>query len=460
MAEKVNERKIALDILLEMEDSSNHEFSTIKRVLDRYDYLDTKSKAFIKYLAGGTVERKLTLDYVINQFSKTPTEKMALPILLILRMSVYQILFMDSVPDSAAVNEAVKLTAKRHFVGLKGFVNGVLRNISRKKDKIDWPEPGITRESKAYYLSIKYSQPEWLAGRWIGDYGIEQTEKIFRFFLKTRPVSIRFSRRLETEELKSLIAEMKKANNGNIVLKMNEILPYAMDLYHTDNIRYLPGYDEGAFLVQDISSMLVCELAGIKTDNTVVDVCSAPGGKSLHAADKLKGTGQVIARDLSANKCMIIRENVNRMRAANVTVEQYDAEKHDEKMESAADVLLCDLPCSGLGVIGRKPDIKMNTDEESIRSLQEKQRNILNAVWNYVKPGGIMMYSTCTVAKEENEDNVKWILENLPFEPVDLTDKLPEKMKSIDTAKDGYIQILPGEFETDGFFIAKFRRKE
>jgi 16S rRNA (cytosine967-C5)-methyltransferase len=221
----------------------------------------------------------------------------------------------------------------------------------------------------------------------------------------------------------------------------------------------LPGYDEGAFLVQDISSMLVCEVAGIKTDNTVVDVCSAPGGKSLHAADKLKGTGQVIARDLSANKCMIIRENVNRMRAANVTVEQYDAEKHDESMESKADVLICDLPCSGLGVIGRKPDIKMNTDEESIQNLQEKQRSILNAVWNYVKPGGIMMYSTCTVTKEENEENVKWILENLPFEPVDLTEKLPEKMKSIETAKDGYIQILPGEFETDGFFIAKLRRK-
>ncbi len=460
MADKVNERKIVLDILIEMEKIENRELSTIKRVLDRYDYLDVKSKAFIKYLADGTVERKLTLDYVLNQFSKTPTEKMATPILCILRMGVYQILFMNSVPDSAAVNEAVKLTGKYHFAGLKGFVNAVLRNIARKKDKIEWSEPGEDVDSKARYLSIKYSEPEWLARIWISRFGMDKTESMFRFFLETRPVTIRFARRLETDELKQLVARMKKSNEGRIVLKINDILPYAMDIYHTDNIRYLPGYEEGAFFVQDVSSMLVAETAGIKPGNTVIDVCAAPGGKSLHASDKLKGTGLVISRDLSENKCILIRENVNRMKANNIRVEQYDAEKHDEEMENKADVVICDLPCSGLGVIGRKPDIKMNTEEDAIKNLQTKQRKILEAVWNYVKPGGILMYSTCTVTLEENEDNVRWLCENYPFETVDMTEKLPEKMKSIDTADKGYIQIIPGEFGTDGFFIAKLRRKE
>ncbi|MBE5844624.1 MAG: 16S rRNA (cytosine(967)-C(5))-methyltransferase RsmB [Butyrivibrio sp.] len=460
MADNVNLRKIALDILIEMEDIEKRQLSTIKRVLDHYDYLDAQSKSFIKYLAEGTVERKITLDYVINEFSKTPTTKMAVPILCILRMGAYQILFMNSVPDSAAVNEAVKLTGKMHFFGLKGFVNAVLRNIARKKEKISWPSVGESNESRAEYLSVRYSEPKWLAEMWLNDYGFEKTREMFRFFLKPRPVTIRFARRLDAEALKELIGRMKKANNGKIEMKVNDLLPYAMELSHTDNIRYVPGFDEGAFFVQDVSSMLVCDLADFKRDGFVIDVCAAPGGKSLHASDKLKGTGRVIARDISENKCMVIRENVQRMRVENIVVEAYDAEKHDTNMENKADVLLCDLPCSGLGVIGRKPDIKMNTGEDAILNLQQKQRSILEAVWSYVKPGGIMMFSTCTVAKEENEDNVEWILKNYPFEPVDFTDKLPEKMRNIETAKNGYIQILPGEYGTDGFFIAKLRRKD
>ena len=458
MGQKASERQIVLDILVEMESIENRKFSTIKRVLDHYDYLDARSKSFIKYLAGGTVERKITLDYCIGKFSKTPIKKMAVKILCILRMGIYQILFMNSVPDSAAVNESVKLAEKNGFFGLKAFVNGVLRNIARNKDSIEWPKPGTTTESRAKYLSVMYSEPQWLAARWIEQYGAETTRDIFKFFLETRPITIRFSRRYDTQMLKNLLSEMKKANNGKIVMKVNDLLPYAMDLLHTDNIRYLPGFDDGAFFVQDVSSMLVCELAGIKPGNTVIDVCAAPGGKSLHASDKLKGTGKVISRDISENKCMIIRENVMRMKAQNITVETFDAEKHDPELVSKADVLLCDLPCSGLGIIGRKPDIKMNTDEDAISNLQEEQRKILSSVWNYVKPGGFMIYSTCTVTKEENEDNVKWILDNLPFEAVDLSEKMPEKMKDIPTIADGYIQILPGKYGTDGFFIAKFRR--
>ncbi len=460
MAEKINERRIALDILIEMGKSDSYQKSAVKLALQKYDFLDAKQKSFIKYLAEGTIERQLTLDYVIDQFSKTPLKKMAKPILYILRMSTFQILYMDSVPDSAAVNEAVKLTGKLHLMGLKGFVNGVLRNIARNKEEIKWPEIGATDESRIRYLSVRFSEPTWIAELFIKQFGFKKTAEIFSFFLKPRPVTVRFSNRFSADELRNIIAKMKQANNGNIVMKTSPLLSYAMNLYHTDNIAYLPGFDEGAFMVQDLSSMLVTEVSGIKRGDTVIDVCAAPGGKSLHAADVLKETGKVISRDLSETKCMLIRENVMRMKLHNVTVEAHDAERHDASLENLADVMYCDLPCSGLGVIGRKPDIKMNTDMDSVRSLQAKQRSILNNVWNYVKPGGILIYSTCTLTKEENEENFKWILENLPFEAVSIKDELPEPMREIPTLEQGYVEIIPGEFGTDGFFISKFRRKD
>ncbi|WP_026498044.1 16S rRNA (cytosine(967)-C(5))-methyltransferase RsmB [Butyrivibrio sp. WCD2001] len=460
MAGKINERRIAYDILAEMGKSDSFQKSAVKLALNKYDFLDANQKSFIKYLAEGTIERQISLDYVISLFSKTPISKMAKPILYIIRMGTFQILYMDSVPDSAAVNESVKLAAKLHFMGLKGFVNGVLRNIARNKANIKWPDYDESKASRIKYLSVKYSEPEWLSKKFLEDFGFKKTVEIFKFFLEPRPVTVRFSNRFETEELRGILAKMKEANNGNIVMKPSPLLSYAMDLYHTDNIRYLPGFEEGAFMVQDISSMLVTEVAGLRKGDTVIDVCAAPGGKSLHAADVLRNTGKVISRDISQNKCILIRENVNRMRCDNVVVEEHDAEKHDQTLENAADVLYCDLPCSGLGVIARKPDIKMNTDMHAIETLQAKQRSILNNVWNYVKPGGILIYSTCTLTKEENLENYKWILENLPFEAVSIEDRLPGPMKEVLTAGAGYIQIIPGEFGTDGFFISKFRRKD
>ncbi|MCR5341977.1 16S rRNA (cytosine(967)-C(5))-methyltransferase RsmB [Butyrivibrio sp. XPD2002] len=460
MAGEINERRVALDILTEMGKSESHQKAVIKLALNKYDYLEAKQKSFIKCLAEGTIERQITLDYVISQFSKTPIKKMAKPILYILRMGVYQILYMDSVPDSAAVNEAVKLAQKLHFIGLKGFVNAVLRNVSRKKDEIVWPDPGESTESRVSYLSVKYSEPEWLAAMFMEEFGFKQTAEIFKFFLEPRPVTVRFSSRFSAEQLRSILAKMKSANNGNIVMKPSPLLHYAMDLYHTDNIKYIPGFEEGAFMVQDISSMLVTEVAELHKGDTVIDVCAAPGGKSLHAADVLSNTGKVISRDISENKCILIRDNITRMGYTNVTVQEYDAERHDASLENRADVLYCDLPCSGLGVIGRKPDIKMNTDMNAIMNLQQKQRNILNSVWNYVKPGGTLIYSTCTLSIQENEDNFRWILDNLPFEAVSIVDRLPGKMKEMPTAGAGYIRIIPGEFGTDGFFIAKFKRKE
>lgn len=454
----VNVREIIVKIVMEVEKSKSHQQFVIKNTLEQYDYLDTQHKAFIKRASEGTLERLIQLDYVIDQFSKVKTAKMEPFIRALMRMSTYQILFMKAVPDSAAVNEAVKLCNRFRFGNLKGFVNAVLRNISRNKAELKWPEKNDIG-GEEYYLSVMYSMPLWICKMWLETYGFEKTEKILKFFYKPRPTIIRIDERLSQEQKDDLVKQISEANDGTVSIKKHGLLPYAYEMVGTDNIRYLPGFKEGLWVVQDPSSMLVSEIAELEKNQTVVDVCAAPGGKALHAALKMDNTGKVIARDISMNKCKKISENVRRVKASNVIVEQYDATVFDESMVGKVDVLYCDLPCSGLGIIGRKPDIKYNLSPSDLDDMAAIQKQILKTVWTYVKPGGYMMYSTCTVNKSENEEMVKWIVENLHMYPVDITSLVPEKLSHIPTLVDGYLQLLPGEYGTDGFFISKFVRE-
>ena len=204
--------------------------------------------------------------------------------------------------------------------------------------------------------------------------------------------------------------------------------------------------------------MLAAAAAGVQPDDVVIDVCAAPGGKSIQISEGLKN-GQITARDLTENKIAMIEENMDRMQAENIQAECRDALEYVPEDEERADVIIADLPCSGLGVIGRKPDIKYNMNLDNMNALAELQKAILKQVMHYVKPGGTLLYSTCTVNPKENEENVRWILENGPFESVSLEGILPKQIVS-DTLKDGYIQLIPGEYGTDGFFIARFRRRK
>ncbi len=452
-----NIREITLNIINEYYRDGGGKPSLLKNSLDKYDYLDTRDKAFIKRVAGGCIERQIQIDYVIDSFAKTKVKDMQPFIRDLLRMSVYQILFMDQVPDSAACNEAVKLARRHKFNGLSGFVNAVLRNIARSKDSI--PYPDVADDQGVPYLRAVYSMPEWICRMWISEYGFEKTRKMLEFFLQPRPTTVRVTHSEVPEVVSCLEKSLRDA--GCMVTK-SDILPYALNLEKTDNIRFLPGFDEGRFFVQDVSSMLVTEIADPGKDQIVIDVCAAPGGKSVHAAER---TAKVISRDVSERKCDIIRENVERLSLDNIEVSAHDARIHDAQLEGQADILFLDLPCSGLGIIGRKNDIKYNVTEQSLKDLAALQWEIISASWNYVKSGGIMMYSTCTVDRQENEEMVSRICAELPFEAVDFSKDLPESLKQgedgdklLSTAKTGYIQLLPGEFGTDGFFIAKLRR--
>lgn len=427
-----NTREIVLDMLLTIERGEEYSHKLIKAVLDKYDYLDAREKAFMKRLTEGTIEKKIQLDYVIDQFSSVPVRKMKPLIRCLMRMSAYQILYMDSVPDSAVCNEAVKLSMKRKFQNLKGFVNGVLRSIARGKEQIKWPDK---ERNLTEWLMITYSMPKFLVELWVKEYGMECTEKMLSGLEKVHPVSIRFHTRLDKTARLEYIAQMEALG---VKVTPSPYLEYAFLLEKAEGIASLPGYAEGVFTVQDVSSMLAVEAAGIKPTDFVLDICAAPGGKSLLAAEKAK---EVLSRDVSFDKLSLIEENAERMQANNLTVMQWDATVTDEILLSKADVVLMDVPCSGLGVMGKKRDIKYHVTPESLSDITKLQKAIVSASWQYVKPKGILLYSTCTVRREENEEMCRWICENFPF--------------TMEESR----QLFPGEDDCDGFFYARMRRK-
>lgn len=449
MNQQVNTRELILGILLEVNKEGQYSHLVIRSTLEKYQYLEKQERAFITRVCEGTLEYKLRLDYILNQFSTVPAEKMKPVIRELLRSSVYQILYMDSVPDSAVCNEAVKLARKKGFYNLTGFVNGVLRKIAREYGSIRFPG----KEEPEEYLSVIYSMPKWLVQRFLEQYGFEKTEKMLEVFLKEKPTTIRIREYLVEKEA---VLESLKSQKVTV-----EKAPYVENAYYVKDYDYLPALDAfrvGSIQVQDVSSMLVGDIAAPKEGDYVIDLCAAPGGKTLCIADKLKGTGRVDARDISRTKTDYIRENAIRQNFLNVVVTEKDATQLDSDSLEKADIVLADVPCSGLGVMGRKTDIKYKLNPAKIQELAGLQREILEQASTYVKPGGTLIYSTCTIGKEENQDNVEWFLEHYPYELESLDPYLCEELRS-ETTKKGYLQLLPGVHKCDGFFIARLKRK-
>ena len=365
-------------------------------------------------------------------------------------MSVYQILKMDHIPDAAACDEAVKLTRRRGLKNLSGFVNGVLRNISRNKDNIRYPDAD---KEPAAYLSMRCSMPEWLADMWIQDYGFERTAQMGQAMLEDQKTSVRVRNSWDIAAVKEeLQSEGLNVENGCI-------MPEALHISGYDYLGSVAAFAEGKIVVQDESAMLAAAAAGITGGEHMIDVCAAPGGKSMHMADLLRGSGHVYARDLTEAKVMKIRENIERTGLTNISAEVKDALEFYPEDEGKADIVMADLPCSGLGVMGRKADIKRSASPEKIKELAALQREILKVVQRYVKPGGVLIYSTCTVSKAENEENMRWFAEKFPFRLESMDAYVPEAVQNAQT-KEGWIQILPGQYESDGFFIARFRRSQ
>lgn len=445
-------RRLAMDILLETYKSGEFGNSILKKTLDKYDYLDGKKKAFIKKLTAGCLERKIQLDYIIDLYSKTKTSKMKPVILVLLEMGVYQILFMDQVYDTLACNTTVSLAKKKGFSTLSGFVNALLRQVCRNKENIPYPD---RNESFLEYLSAVFSVPMWITGMITKQYGEAVAEEILKGFHSQPLLSLRLKESMTDKEREALISKWKK---DGVQVKMSPYLPYAVEVKGTNRISTLEGYEEGLFSIQDVSSMLVCECAGIKEGDCVVDVCAAPGGKSLHAAEKLKGSGSVLSFDLTEKKVARMIENGKRMKADNLIAKVGDATFYREELKEKADVLLADLPCSGIGVAARKQDILLNLSREKLDSIIALQREILTNVCRYLKKDGVFVYSTCTLNKEENDGNVAFIKENLPLKQISLKGRVPECFEPY-LQEDGSLQLYRGELSCDGFFIAMFQKE-
>ena len=443
MTKPTKSRELILDILLEVLEKGGHSHVILRQALEKYQYLEKQDRALITRVVEGTLEYRLTIDAVLDRVSKTPVEKMKPVIRTILRMSVYQLLWMDRIPDRAVCSQAVELAEARRFHGLKGFVNGVLRSVSRRKEEFaftDW--------------SLRYSMPGWLIDGWKERYGAERTEGMLRAFLETPPTVVRCN--LDRASLTEIRESLER--QGAAVAE-SPFSPQLLELSGYDHLESLDAFADGWIQVQDASSFLAGQAAAPKAGDRVLDVCAAPGGKSLHAADQLAGTGLVVARDLTEAKAALIEENIARTGYKNIRAEVWDAREFDPEWEGQADVVLADLPCSGLGIIGKKPEIKYQVSPGSIAELAALQREILSVARRYVKPGGRLVYSTCTISRQENEDQRAWFLEQFAeFEPESLAGRLSPAVEA-ESLREGYIQLLPGRDPCDGFFIAAFRKQ-
>lgn len=429
----------------------DHQFSHVVKEKFLGKLEEKRERALATRLFEGCLERMIELDYIIDRFSKTPVKKMKPVIAAILRMSVYQLRFMDKIPASAACNEAVKLAKKYGFSGLSGFVNGVLRAVARTEE-IPYPD---REKDKKSYLSVKYSMPTTIVEQMLEQYGEETTEIIFADFLKTdKAVSVRcMTNSTSVDTLKNCL------QSADVTVEAGTYSTAALRIMDLDMPERLPLFSEGAFYIQDESSMQAVLAAGLRGNERVLDLCAAPGGKSIMAADCLLsgGTGTVVSRDLTEEKVELLRENVKRCRVSNVTVQKADATIFRTEEAEAYDVVFADVPCSGLGIIGKKPDIKMFMTVEQEKELCVLQKEILRNAVRYVKLGGVLVFSTCTLNREENMGGYTFLKEECGLKPESLEPFLSEKLWT-DSTKNGYLQLIPGVHKTDGFFVARFRK--
>ena len=488
-----NPRAVVLDILIDVLEHGGFSHQTIYRLLNEEGFT-SKERAFAVRLARGTIENALLLDDCIDQVSKTPVRKMKPLVRNVLREAVYQIRFMDNVPDSAAVNEAVKLMRKRGLSQLSGFVNGVLRGYLRARDAGKEPQP---RTDEA-----RYSTPQWILDLWQESYpsemksileGLNQKPDL-TVAVNTRKISAEDliarlreegveAELLETEQVEAELLEIEQfctvtgqpgtKSEGPGGRQKSSSLD-KIRLNSSVDLERLPEFKEGLFYVQDLSSMLPAEAvmenlsqaddqgSGKQTDGqgsykqadtqgsgkqadtqaplTVIDLCSAPGGKSINMSLLLGENANIISRDQSEEKIGKIRENAARLGISNIHPQVWDGTKTDPDMIGKADVILADLPCSGLGVFNRKPDIKYRVNEIDLQELQNLQREILTASLPYLKDGGLLVYSTCTVNPGENQENRDWILREAPHL------SLIEDRQVFASARQ------------DGFYVAVFRQ--
>lgn len=420
----------------------------IKQELDKGS-LTKLDKALVTEIVNGTLRNLTRIDWIKAQFVKT--KKIDPWIEDIIRCGIYQLLFLEKIPDSAVCNESTELARKHGHEGTVKFVNGVLRNISRNKDKLEYPNKD---KDAVKYLSVFYSHPEWMVDKWVKDFGREFTEELLKANNETPPFTIRCNR-LKTNRQQL----MEMLMNENIECEAGKINPEAIYIKGTSAIEDKDSFKQGYFQVQDESSMLVAHVMEPEAGDRILDMCSAPGGKTTHIAELMSNQGEIVARDIHRHKLQLVEESCRRLGITIVRTELYNAMELDDASLERFDKVLLDAPCSGLGVMRRKPDLRWKKEPDDFGELAKLQQAMLKLAARYVKPGGILVYSTCTINRSENIDVVKAFLRDSgDFQLESIEGKIPDILVSKSTSQ-GYLELFPNTHGTDGFFIARMRKR-
>lgn len=453
----VTPRELALDILTKVAGSGAYSNLQLNRALQDSG-LSRPDAALATELVYGTIGRQATLDHWLNRFVAKGVGKLQPWVHQLLRMSAYQLLYLDRVPSHAAVNEAVVIAKRRGHAGVSGMVNGVLRNMDRSRAELT--PSAIQLDDPVATIALRHSYPEWLVRRWVDTYGIDITEAICEAGNMPPHASIRVNPLQGSRE--ELLAELKAAG---VEAESSSLAPSGLVVQSGGNLADMEGFRDGRWSLQDESSMLVAEVAAPKPGMKVLDCCAAPGGKSAHMAELMQGKGKVWANDLHAHKRELIVQQTERLGLRNVEAVIGDAATLPERFAPGSmDVVLLDAPCSGFGVIRRKPEIKWTKTPGDIEEISAVQRRLLNAVSGLVKPGGALVYSTCTIERNENEHQVEAFLQEHPEFQLDASWPA-ELLATLDRAGllgpsfDGQLQLLPQHFGSDGFYIARMTRR-
>ncbi len=402
--------------------------------------------SFLSALVYGVLERKLTLEFIIRQYSSIRIKKIEKGTLIVLYLGMYQLIYLDKVPDSAAVNESVKLCKQLKLYKSSGFVNAILRNFVRADKAYRLPD----RQNIVKYCSVVYSCPESMVTELIATYGDDLTEKALQGILGRPPITVRVN------TLKTDKAALQSALTAQGVI-VNDIsfLENSLNLSATGSLEKIPEFRQGHFFVEDAASQLCAEILGAQPGETIADVCAAPGGKSLYSAIRMENRGEIYSYDIHEHKIKLMRENADRLGISIMHTAIRDAASNHRL--PVCDRMLCDVPCSGWGILRRKPEIRYKTDT-NIDILPNLQYSILCMSVENLPADSVLVYSTCTLRKEENHDIIRRFLEEHPDfigEPIDL----PDGIEHIIEEEPYFLTLLPGVYDTDGFFIAKLRRR-
>ena len=440
---KQSARITALRVLVSCRSNGAWADAALKAQISR-DGLSGPDAALCSRIVYGVMQHQMLLDFYIGAYCSQKPDHLQPPLLEILRIGAYQILFLDKIPDSAAVNTSVELAKLSKRGQASGLVNAVLRKISQNKESL----PPIPDRNEIQRLSIQYSHPKWLTKRMVTLLGREEAERFLASNNEIAPLTIQVNPLKTTTE--SLTEELRQAG---IEVHPHAWVPDCLELSGTGDLTALPAFRDGKFLVQDPAARLVSLIADIQPGLKVLDVCAAPGGKSLSAAFAMTGQGDILSCDLHENKLKRIQESADRLGADIITTRAADGRVFQPEWEAAFDVVLVDAPCSGLGIIRKKPDTRYKKADD-LFTLPVIQSAILNNSARYVRPGGTLVYSTCTILPEENEQVTQAFL----AEHTDFTMSPIELPQPVGTTS-GALTLWPQRHDTDGFYICRMTRR-